>query len=199
MLTARIFPIILTSTDAFVECNRWNWSRDPIPTIIADCHAALNIIPDGTITFDGVVRRPLHFTLPSNARDPKVRAPAMFRSGHCAISVIPDSHEHDDNFTLHLPIDAASMLYFKTWPAVRTVAQSIIDMCLPEERTGNTGGTAITEFVGGSDGEIHVASYVVSAHIYSAGPLGRFPFDIPMNVYQANKSGKVTRSRYEVY
>ncbi|MCJ1404000.1 hypothetical protein MMC11_007224 [Xylographa trunciseda] len=153
------------------------------------------MIPDGTITFDGVNRRPLHFTLPPNARDPKVLAPAMFRSGHCAISVVPHDDRDDTHRPLQPPSDAAAVLYFKLFPAAKKLAQEIIERCLPEERAGYAGGIARIALVSDND-ESHSATYTVHVGRDSPGPLGRQPFDTAMNVYQADDSGRITRTVY---
>lgn len=92
MLTVHILSILLfysyvTFTVAEIRCRKWSGYRHLAPTTVADCHKALSMIPSGNITFDGVVSKPLHFTLPPNARKPKVLFPAKFRSGHCAIYV----------------------------------------------------------------------------------------------------------------
>ncbi|MCJ1381946.1 hypothetical protein MMC17_005058 [Xylographa soralifera] len=203
MLTTRIFLTLLlfysyvTSANNMIQCDPQSWFRTPEPRLVADCHAALNMIPVGTITFDGVNRRPLHFTLPPNARDPKILAPAMFRSGHCAISVLPYRYQDNVHIASPIPDDAASMLYFRLFPTARELAQGIINTCLPEEQTGCTGGDALVELVSEDDGS-RIALYTVWVRRLYPGPLGRSPFDTAMNVYQADDSGRITRVRYEV-
>lgn len=201
MLTVHILSVLLfysyvTSTVAEVLCHKWSGNRHLAPTTVADCHKALSMIPTGTITFDGVVRKPLHFTVPPNAREPKVLFPAEFRSGHCVIYVYPKRfmhHKpHSGRWPGRSPHDAASVLYFKVFPAVKKAAKEIIETCFPLEQTGFSDGVADLEIIP-ARWEEHAVTYHVQVH--SLPPTAIHGHSHDMNVYQADKSGRIERFR----
>lgn len=102
---------------------------------VADCYAAINMIPDGHLEFTGIGSKPLLFRLPDRARSPKmIRLPACFQFGSCEIYVNlrATTRPNFDPTT-----DAASVFYFHIWPGVRRAAQRIGGRGLPVSRTGH--------------------------------------------------------------
>lgn len=105
--------------------------NQPPVKIVADCTAAINMIPNGTIKFDGKVGKPLNFLLPPTARLPYY-LPAAFRSGSCVVLVSRlISPRKDLGWPETPPEKAASAMYFTVWPFVREVARGIVTHCLP--------------------------------------------------------------------
>ena len=104
-------------------------------TLAADCQRAINMIPDGSLNWDGKEHAPLNYYLPPDAR--KFTTPAFFRSDSCLVTV-------DTNNLRRIPPpeDAASELYFKFWPEVRRSAERIAKKCFSN---GNNGGHEFIE------------------------------------------------------
>jgi len=178
----------LTSfTSAFENC----WDKSNINPSIADCQAALSIIPDGRIEFTGKVGMPLNFTLPTRAREPKIFFPALFRAGTCTIMAYRPQATSDEQVFLHKPQprNAATAMYFKVWPGIREAAEKVIKSCLMEEdKRFNGGETSVDIEVEGV-----MRSYMVMVKGQNPQPLGnpeprvRWRF----HCYQLDKKGKV--------
>lgn len=114
--------------------------------ILNDCHAAINMIPDGGFFMVGGHRddpKPikLHITRPLTA-DGQHRTflmPAMFRSGTCVVTV----HCDDGYVPPRVPTqptfpDAAAWMYIRVWPNVRHQAQVIMWACFEHDPDPNT-------------------------------------------------------------
>lgn len=111
-----------------------------MPFDMADCRAAMNMIPDGKIEFDGKVperHQTLQFFLPDKARN-RARWPAKFRSGNCQISTgimeYSDFEPPDNRYRFwqqppHRVRKPASLFYYKLWPSVRETARRILEEC----------------------------------------------------------------------
>jgi hypothetical protein len=210
MRTVRRFATLFSiyghifSVNALIHCDKVGYSLHPAPTLVADCYAALKMIPDGTIVFDGIDRKPLHLHLPLNAREPKLSTPAMYRSGNCAIYIVPEEYQlggpWDQNHATHLkipqPRKAASVLYYQLFPLAKKLVPSVIETCLPEERTRFNGGTALVEMFS-EHNQQHLGTYRVEVRRHYPGPIGQVLFDTSMNVYEADESGKVGKEYYE--
>jgi hypothetical protein len=99
---------------------------------IADCQAAVNAIPDGTVEFGSASRSPdlIGLLLPPSAREHKYHQKPVFRSGSCYINIDPGMTTASKT----LPPEglAKSALYFKVLPAVREGAKKILRECLME-------------------------------------------------------------------
>jgi hypothetical protein len=204
---ATLFSIYghIFSVNALIHRDKVGNSRYPAATLIADCYAAVKLIPDGTITFDGIIRKPLELHLPRNAREPQLSTPAMYRSGNCAIYISPEESElgqpWDQNHATHLtipqPRKAASVLYYQLFPLAKKLVPSVIETCLPEERTRFNGGTALVEMFS-EHKQQHLGTYRVEVRRHYPGPLGQVLFDTAMNVYEADESGRVQRVHYDM-
>ncbi|MCJ1244702.1 hypothetical protein MMC30_001901 [Trapelia coarctata] len=123
----------------------------------ADCLAALQQVPDGTIEFDGQhpeAGQPMNFLLPAKARE-KIQFPAAFRYRSCEIHVTRPAREHMFSLppqpsgpplapgqrrpTIAKP---ASAMYYTIWRNLREGARSIIRDCVPATTEGkNIGGS----------------------------------------------------------
>jgi hypothetical protein len=161
LITTRIslFAVLLSSNLTsilafdFVMCF-FDGHRPPHP---ADCQAAINLIPDGTLTWDGKKGKPLHFHLPPAAR--QHAAPAVFRSGSCLVSMATNNRKTPDP-----PAKAASEMYYRFWPEVRDSAQRILAKCF--SNGNNSGQEFIDVNLGGSE-----FKYIIS--------VGSAPVDMP--------------------
>ncbi|MCJ1248881.1 hypothetical protein MMC30_006102 [Trapelia coarctata] len=115
----------------------------PIRPTVAECRAAINLMPDGTVHLDGTTLEPLQFLLSPNARDTAntpVKMPAGFRSGTCVIRVYLKTYRNNLGTTGEpLRIEGALELYFRIWPEVRRTAEKIVGKCL-RGRGGTNGG-----------------------------------------------------------
>jgi hypothetical protein len=208
MRTALTFAALLScynhiiSVTAQIQCLRRGVPYGDLGlTIVPDCYAALKMIPDGSIFFDGVVRIPLHFKLSPNAREPKLSFPAMYRSGHCAIHFLEEwrqqtaDQDHAIHLTIHHPVKTASALYHQLFPFAKKLAKNIIETCLPDERTGFNGGMALVEVFAENDQE-HIGTY--SVMVRPPYPSNSNPFDPSINIYQADYSGHGHGSRQQI-
>ncbi len=187
--------------------NTFNCARETIETwtvspYIADCRAAIALIPDGTIKLDGITRKPLNFMLPSNAREPRILFPAHFRSGNCVIQVAPYLDSRNGvrgGNRVPKPQAAASMLYYKVLPAIRRIAQKAVDKCFPATATGYVRAIGWTENFQEEEGSLTFA-YTFSIDGRVPRPLGAKPeWNMWLNVihvYQADESGKLVRTTW---
>lgn len=153
--------------------------RSPHPD---DCQKAINLIPDGTITWDGKKEKPLQFHLPPAAR--QYTAPAVFRSASCLVSMATNNRKAPDP-----PASAASEMYYRFWPEVRSSAQRILTKCFSNEN--NSGQEFIDVKLGGSK-----FKYIISV---SSAPVDmprhgeKWVIGTPYNVYDtAGASGALS-------
>ena len=132
--------------------DHFSWMTEPMP-LPADCFAALDLMPDGTIQFNGT--RPNHgeqmnFLLPDKARK-YMTSPAAFRHGTCVIHVtrpIRDKHylppqPGQRRPRISLP---ASAMYYTIWPKLREGARSIIRECFLGTAREKIGGNLRVHF-----------------------------------------------------
>jgi len=104
------------------------------PLLIADCIAAINMIPDGNVQYNG--DDPPTFSLPHTARRPRRELPALFRARSCMIVVTNyrfpprrvNSH-HSQGPPGTRPGYPASAMFFRVWPAVKATATAVVEMC----------------------------------------------------------------------
>jgi len=98
---------------------------------VADCQAAINMIPSGMYNFDGSIFRPLHSELPQSVRARKFLLPAAFRSGTCLI-LVESTLRHDvwEPHDRTPPVRAASAMFTVVWPKARQYATQITQKCL---------------------------------------------------------------------
>jgi len=108
---------------------------------VADCLAAIEMLPSGRYEFDGTKPyKPLHILLPQKARERKFYIPAIFRSGNCQVQVAPLGSRRYDKPSPTVLEKPASAMYTAFWPAVRANATKMVDRCL---RQGNKRDGAI--------------------------------------------------------
>ncbi|MCJ1243982.1 hypothetical protein MMC30_001179 [Trapelia coarctata] len=195
LISALLFYCYLTSFTfaSFEKC----WHKSNINPSIADCQAALTIIPDGRVEFTGKIGTPLNFTLPRRAREPKIFFPAIFRAGTCAIMAYRPQANSDKLVFLNKPQpkNAATAMYFKVWPGFRKAAQKVVKSCLLEEEEGFNGGETSVDI----EVEGVTRRYMVMVKGQNPQPLGepepraRWRF----NVYQRDEKGRVVRTCLE--
>ena len=192
--------LISTTVQAKIDCRTY---PSKVDVKLADCLAALNLIPDDGLApgppTDGVPS----FLLPSSARSaPKrFRIPAYFWSDTCKISVV------EPPLVIKIPKptptrampNPASVMYFKMWPEVREGAKAILDECFHPSRTGFTlGRTTVTVQVAsaptGVDRQLQIE---ISGHWAGQLDLSMPPPETVLRGnfvhYKADASGKVVQ------
>ena len=122
----------------------------------ADCLAALNMIPDGSLRPGPPVGNKPGFLLPDSVRDPKrFSIPAIFWSGRCEIEIRCDKFP-----PMVQRADFAWDLYSTVWPEMRSLARTVIDKCVV-----NGSGSGRVTFAAVKHLERVTCSVVVHAHM----------------------------------
>jgi hypothetical protein len=108
---------------------------------LADCRAAINMIPSGNISFDLANSgnrsrsKPVDVYLDRSNRKGPFLLPAAFRSRSCVVLVGPPppqvrySYPPPFRSRFQPPVQAASAMYSKVWPEARRAATMIIERC----------------------------------------------------------------------
>jgi len=96
---------------------------------IADCNAALNLIPAGynidRNRFHPNEPKPITLHLSAHDRQRKPLLPAAFNAGSCLITVESTTEPSD----VRQPRDAAMAMSLTMWPNVKRLAQKIVSRC----------------------------------------------------------------------
>jgi len=84
----------------------------------ADCITAMGMIPNDDVIYNA--DSPPSFNLPTSARQPKLRLPALFHAGTCMILVTPLKYDrpHPVRYPYYegptfLPVHGASAMFYK--------------------------------------------------------------------------------------
>lgn len=110
---------------------------------LAHCRAAIDIIPSNTTSFDPASpgernqAHPLDVHLTHPSRNRQFFLPAAFRSGTCVVIVEPNYRQPP--VAVPPPLQAASIMYFQIWPAVKRAATLITERCQLRNRWGDVG------------------------------------------------------------
>jgi len=141
-------------------------------TLAADCKKAIQMIPDGSLDWDGREHAPLNYYIPPAAR--KYTTPAVFRSDSCLITM-------DNNYRKPQPQpeNAASQMYRTFSPEVKRSAERIAEKCFSN---GNNGGHEFIEVnLGGSDFKYIIALSAAPQNLVKHGEkwrLGASSFNV---------------------
>lgn len=184
MLITHIPPFIVllcyyfTPIIASVGCLRWAEAK----YTAAECRAAVNLIPDGIINFDGKESKPLNFYLPPTAHQHTYHLLPVWRAGSCTVSVerhmpITRHNQQRPRPQRSPPQLAASALYLKVWPAVKEVAEQIMKECFSDTLPGNAGYAIVSVDVYGQQFEY----IVVVGDSFHALPEKSGPFSLATN------------------
>jgi hypothetical protein len=152
MRIARAFAALLSfyshiiSINAQIHCEG---HRRGGPTVVGDCYAALDLIPDGP----GQHYPPFGNHLPN---------------GKCFIDIWPEEPQPevpwDRNHATHVTLVPAhgdvKALFEQLFQPAKKLAKSIIETCVPEARTGIYGGYALIEMFAGQH-QKHLGTYRV--------------------------------------
>ena len=117
-----------------VKCLRWS---KPEPTAV-HCQAAIDLIPDGRIFFNGQDGSPLNFYLPPTAHQHNHHTSPVWRAGNCGVRVQRCNWFQPVRITTP-PHLAASALYFKLWPAVKQAAVQVSRECFSALHANDAG------------------------------------------------------------
>lgn len=114
---------------------------------MADCNAAIDMVPSGRVEFDGKEGARFNFLLPATAREPKIYLPAIFRPGTYTIMAYrPRDHAGEQVFLNPTQTEnPTTAMYFKVWPGIRQAADKVVKSCLPAEKTGFNGGDTLVD------------------------------------------------------
>lgn len=148
--------------------------------LLADCRAAIDIIPAGTYLPSGSLEKPLGLHMPARHRR-KFLLPAAFRAGTCIVLVETLVSSRHDFHGIPPPVDAASAMYRVVWPTARRLAGQLVEQCLGGSQTGGTHAYTPTHSTADSTRNgIAMSSIRWSAGALRAqnnlGPNGDFPF-----------------------
>jgi hypothetical protein len=122
------YLVSIVALDGNLSCG-WKVRSDRRNFSLADCRAAINMIPTGTASFDPAAvspwdrgrSNPISVHLDRLDRKHPFLLPAAFRSRTCVVLV--SAH------TSHPPAKGASAMYFTVWPEAKRAATRIIKEC----------------------------------------------------------------------
>ncbi|MCJ1249746.1 hypothetical protein MMC30_006972 [Trapelia coarctata] len=141
-------------------------------TSAADCNRAIQMIPDGSLDWDGKEHAPLNYYLPPSARG--YTTPAVFRSGSCVVTMDTNNRKPQPG-----PMNAASEMYHGFWPEVKKSAERIAKKCFVD---GNNGGHEFIEVdLGGSEFRYIIALSAAPVNLAKHGEkwrLGALSFNV---------------------
>jgi hypothetical protein len=171
-----------------VTCRDFEYDEEPnwtIKPLTEDCHAALQLIPSGRLTFEG--GDPPTWSIDPPAQRRKL-PPAAFVYKTCIIKI------HLNSPPIRRPFESpARTMYYHVWPAAREDTERLLQQCI---RAGRIGGTVTEKITFGGHGpfKLWVDIGPIQALEHS-GPVQWSLIDPWYHVYDAafGDAGRMTR------